>query len=173
MGASVDIADMTVECTLHDEKSLDGPLAGVGIPYEGGELSGHLFLVDVSGTPRPTMIYSNGFAATRKDGYLVARYAAHDHLSAMIVCNDGMTTFYAFYPPIPESLLELIEDEHDDDATPMLDILEKKDTNARRAVQNGQWESGTVFAGQAANFVHAITAPVHHVVMRNADGAVH
>ena len=44
-------------------------------------------------------------------GYLVARYAAHDHRSAAIVCNDGMTTFYASSPADSRAdILELIED---------------------------------------------------------------
>jgi pimeloyl-ACP methyl ester carboxylesterase len=140
-------------------------------------------------------------------GYFVARYAAHDHRSAAIVCNDGMTTFYAASPPIPETVLELIEEGCDDEAIPMLDMLMKEDTNARWALQNGtrvygvettaeyvrrtaeytltadgigkiqtpalvlERDDSTAFAGQAANFVHAMTAPVHHVVMRSADGA--
>ncbi|WP_140689592.1 alpha/beta hydrolase family protein [Mycolicibacterium hodleri] len=265
---------MTVECTSHDEESLAAPFVQVGIAYEGGELPGYLFLVDDSGTPRPTMIYTSGFGPTRKEGYsvigatalsrgynflvydgpgqgsmirdrqvpmrpdwenvlgpvvdwavrlpeidgekivqfgdglggyFVARHAAYDHRSAAIVCNDTMTTFYAAYPHVPEPILELVEDDRDDAAAAMLDELMAQSPSIRWALRNGQrvcgvasaveyirktaeysltandirrittpalvleWEEDTVFAGQAANLVHAMTAPVHHLVVRDAD----
>ncbi|WFR74237.1 alpha/beta fold hydrolase [Prescottella defluvii] len=75
-------------------------------------------------------------------GYLVARYAAHDDRSAAVVCNDGMITFYASYPPIPAFVLRLIEEERDDEAMPILEILMKSDTNARWGLQNGVWVYG-------------------------------
>jgi alpha-beta hydrolase superfamily lysophospholipase len=138
-------------------------------------------------------------------GYLVARYAAHDHRAAAIVCNDGMTTFYASSPHIPEPILELIEDERDDEATPLLDALMQQDPRVRWGLSTGQWVFGNPtaaeyvrrtaeytltaddirrittpvlvlesrddasLAGQAANFARAMTAPVHHVVVHNAD----
>jgi pimeloyl-ACP methyl ester carboxylesterase len=257
-------------------KMTNGKFAAVSIPYEGGALPGYLLLVDDSGKPRPTVIYTHGLGSTCEEGYsvigaaalrrgynflaydgpgqgamireknvpmrpdwekvlgpvvdyaltvpevreivhfghglggyLVARHAARDHRSTAIVCNDGMTTFYASYPPIPEPILELIEDGHDDEAVPMLDVLATEDTGARRGLRTGQWVLGetnpveyvrktadytltandirqittpvlvlesaddALFAGQAANFARAMTAPVHHVVKRNADGAMH
>jgi hypothetical protein len=72
----------------------------------------------------------------------VARYAAHDHRSAAIVCNDGMTTFYASYPPIPAEVLRLIEEERDDEAIPLLEAMAKDDTNARWGLQNGFGSTG-------------------------------
>jgi pimeloyl-ACP methyl ester carboxylesterase len=83
-------------------------------------------------------------------GYLVARYAAHDHRSAAIICNDGMTTFYAAYPPIPKSTLELIEQNRDDEAHPLLDEMKRNDTNARWGLQNGVWVYGV---GSAADYI--------------------
>ena len=74
-------------------------------------------------------------------GYLVSRYAAHDHRSAALVCNDGMTTFYASYPPIPTNL-KLIEEGRDDEALPLLEAMIKGDTNARWGLQNGVWVNG-------------------------------
>jgi pimeloyl-ACP methyl ester carboxylesterase len=55
---------------------LDVPFAEVVIPYEGGELPGHLFLADDTGTPRPTVIYTGGFASSREEGYFVIGAAA-------------------------------------------------------------------------------------------------
>jgi pimeloyl-ACP methyl ester carboxylesterase len=58
------------------------------------------------------------------------------------VCNDGMTTFYASYPPIPAEILTLIEDLRDDEAMPLLETMIKGDTNARWGLQNGVWVNG-------------------------------
>ena len=190
---------------------MDGPFAEVAIPYADGEMPGYLFLVDASGRPRPTVVYTNGFDSTREEayfvigaaalrrgynflaydgpgqgwmireekvpyrpdwenvlgpvvdfamtvpeidngkivhfgyslgGYLVARYAAHDDRAAAIICNDGMTTFYASYPPIPADILRLIEEERDDEAIPLLEAMAKNDTNARWGLQNGVWVNG-------------------------------
>ncbi|MBF9066780.1 alpha/beta hydrolase family protein [Streptacidiphilus fuscans] len=190
---------------------LDGPFREVSIPYEGGHIPGYLFLVDDSGEPRPTVIYTNGFDSTREEGYwvigaaalrrgynflaydgpgqgwmireekmpyrpdwenvlgpvvdyamgvpeidnskivhfgyslggyLVARYAANDHRSAAIVCNDGLLTFYASYPPIPAPTLRLVEDGKDTEAIPLLEDLAANDTNARWGLQNGVWVNG-------------------------------
>ena len=55
---------------------LDTPFTEVTIPYEGGDLPGYLFLVDDSGTPRPTVVYTNGFDSTREEGYFVIGAAA-------------------------------------------------------------------------------------------------
>jgi pimeloyl-ACP methyl ester carboxylesterase len=190
---------------------LDGPFSEVLIPFEDTELPAYLYLVDNSGKPRPTVIYTNGFDSTAEEGYfvigaaalrrgynflaydgpgqgamirennvvyrpdwenvlgpvvdfalttpeiddskivhfgyslggyLVARYAAHDHRSAAIVCNDGLITFYASYPPIPKETLALIEQHRDDEALPLLDEMASKDTNARWGLQNGVWVYG-------------------------------
>jgi pimeloyl-ACP methyl ester carboxylesterase len=87
-------------------------------------------------------------SATALGGYLVARYAAHDHRSAAIVCNDGMTTCYASYPPIPKTTLDLIERNRDDEALPLLDEMAKNDTNARWGLQNGVWIDGVDSAAE-------------------------
>lgn len=206
---------------------MDGPFTEVTIPYEGGELPGYLFLVDDSGTPRPTVIYTNGFDSTREEGYfvigaaalrrgynflaydgpgqgwmireknvpyrpdwenvlnpvvdfaltvpeidddkivhfgyslggyLVARYAVHDHRSAAIVCNDGMTTFYASYPPIPADILSLIEDGRDDEANQVLETMIKDDTNARWGLQNGVWVNGV------ANFAEYVRSTADYTL---------
>jgi dienelactone hydrolase len=85
-------------------------------------------------------------------GHLVARYASRDHRSAALVLNDGMTTFYASFPAIPEHLLELIEEGRDDEAVPMLDVLMKEDTFVRWKLHNGRWVFG---APTAAEYVRS------------------
>lgn len=139
--------------------------------------------------------------------YLVARYAAHDHRGAALVCHGGLTTFYAAQPHVPEDVLDLVEDGCDDEAIAMLDVLVKEDAQARWELRAAQRTFGTenpadcirstaaytlttddigdittpvmvledgedtTFAGQAANFARAMTAPVHHVVTTADAGA--
>ncbi|MFE9371143.1 alpha/beta hydrolase family protein [Streptomyces sp. NPDC006711] len=55
---------------------LDTPVETVAIPYEDTTLPGYLFLVDDSGAPRPTVIYTNGFDSTAEEAYFVIAAAA-------------------------------------------------------------------------------------------------
>lgn len=97
-------------------------------------------------------------------GYLVARYAAHDHRSAAIVCNDGMTTFYASYPPIPADTLRLIEVKRDEEAMPLLEEMIRDDTNARWGLQNGVWVNGV------ANFAEYVRSTADYTL---TDDGIH
>jgi pimeloyl-ACP methyl ester carboxylesterase len=55
---------------------LDAPAETVSIPYEGTTLPGYLFLVDDSSTPRPTVIYNNGYDSTAEESYFAVAAAA-------------------------------------------------------------------------------------------------
>ena len=55
---------------------LDNPVAPISIPYEGTTLPGYLFLVDDSGTARPTVIYNNGYDSTLEEAYFAVGAAA-------------------------------------------------------------------------------------------------
>lgn len=55
---------------------LESPFETVEIPYEGTTLPGHLFLVDGSGKPRPTVVYNSGFDSTLEEAYFVVGDAA-------------------------------------------------------------------------------------------------
>ena len=57
-------------------KLLDGPFEEISIPYGTDTLPGYLIMVDDSGKPRPTIIYTNGFDSTTKEGYYVIGAAA-------------------------------------------------------------------------------------------------
>jgi pimeloyl-ACP methyl ester carboxylesterase len=48
----------------------------VQIPYEGTTLPGYLYLADRTGTPRPTIIYNNGYDSTSEESYFVIAAAA-------------------------------------------------------------------------------------------------
>ncbi|MEU9100589.1 alpha/beta hydrolase [Streptomyces sp. NPDC048361] len=54
----------------------DTPVETVAIPYEDTTLPGYLFLVDDSGAPRPTVIYTNGYDSTAEESYFVIAAAA-------------------------------------------------------------------------------------------------
>ena len=55
---------------------LDNPVVPVSIPYEGTTLPGYLFLVDDSGTARPTVIYNSGYDSTLEEAYFAVGAAA-------------------------------------------------------------------------------------------------
>jgi pimeloyl-ACP methyl ester carboxylesterase len=55
---------------------LDTPAQTVSIPYEGTTLPGYLFLADGSGTPRPTVIYTNGYDSTAEESWFAIAAAA-------------------------------------------------------------------------------------------------
>jgi pimeloyl-ACP methyl ester carboxylesterase len=55
---------------------LDTPAEAVSIRYEGTTLPGYLFLVDGSGTPRPTVIYTSGYDSTAEESWFAVAAAA-------------------------------------------------------------------------------------------------
>ncbi|MBT1185978.1 alpha/beta fold hydrolase [Streptomyces sp. CJ_13] len=55
---------------------MDTPVEAVRIPYQDTSLPGYLFLVDDSGTPRPTVIFTSGFDSTLEEVYFVVAAAA-------------------------------------------------------------------------------------------------
>ncbi|GAA3047071.1 alpha/beta fold hydrolase [Kitasatospora albolonga] len=55
---------------------MDRPVRAVTVPYEGTGLPGYLFLVDDSGTPRPTIVFTSGFDSTLEESYFVIAAAA-------------------------------------------------------------------------------------------------
>ncbi|MFB7668924.1 alpha/beta fold hydrolase [Kitasatospora sp. NPDC056138] len=55
---------------------MDTPVEAVRIPYEDTSLPGYLFLVDDSGVPRPTVIFTSGFDSTLEESYFVVAAAA-------------------------------------------------------------------------------------------------
>jgi dipeptidyl aminopeptidase/acylaminoacyl peptidase len=54
----------------------DTPVERIAIPYEDATLPGYLFLVDDSGTQRPTIVYNNGFDSTLEEAYFAIAAAA-------------------------------------------------------------------------------------------------
>jgi alpha-beta hydrolase superfamily lysophospholipase len=56
--------------------SVGSPAEAVSIPYQDTTLPGYLFLVDDSGVPRPTIIYTSGYDSTSQECYFVLAVAA-------------------------------------------------------------------------------------------------
>ena len=56
--------------------------------------------------------------------------------------DDGVTSFFATYPPLPEFLVEWVKSGRDEEAIPVLEMLKKSDTNIRWGLQNGVWTFG-------------------------------
>ncbi|HET6483493.1 MAG TPA: alpha/beta fold hydrolase [Actinoplanes sp.] len=54
----------------------DTPVEAVSIPYGQTTLPGYLFLVDNSGTPRPTVVYNSGYDSTLEESYFAIAAAA-------------------------------------------------------------------------------------------------
>ncbi|MEV4448033.1 alpha/beta hydrolase family protein [Streptomyces mirabilis] len=54
----------------------DTPVKTVDIPYENTTLPGYLFLVDDSGAPRPTVVYTSGYDSTLEESYFAIAAAA-------------------------------------------------------------------------------------------------
>ncbi|WP_131739480.1 alpha/beta hydrolase family protein [Actinomadura roseirufa] len=55
---------------------MDSPVEPVVIPYEETTLPGYLFLVDDSGTPRPTVVFTSGFDSILQEAYFAVAAAA-------------------------------------------------------------------------------------------------
>ncbi|MFF4381167.1 alpha/beta fold hydrolase [Kitasatospora sp. NPDC001547] len=55
---------------------MDTPVEAVRIPYGDTTLPGYLFLVDDSGTPRPTVLFTSGFDSTLEEAYFAVAAAA-------------------------------------------------------------------------------------------------
>ncbi|NVZ37600.1 alpha/beta fold hydrolase [Pseudomonas sp. 21615526] len=70
------ISNASREAFISAAQLLDTPFEIVSIPYEGTTLPGYLFLADHSGSPKPTIIYNNGFDSTQEESYYAIAAAA-------------------------------------------------------------------------------------------------
>ncbi|MGE6880310.1 alpha/beta hydrolase family protein, partial [Bacillus mobilis] len=72
----LELFGLSCEAFVKAGKLLDGPFEEIAIPYDKDKLPGYLLLVDDSGKPRPTLIYTNGFDSTTEEGFYVIGAAA-------------------------------------------------------------------------------------------------
>ncbi|GAB0105468.1 alpha/beta fold hydrolase [Nocardia sp. JMUB6875] len=159
--ADVKDASQRARITFADAAALmDRPVEAVAIPYEGTTLPGYLFLVDDSGTPRPTVIFTSGFDSIVEEAYFALAAAA---LSRGYNClaYDGPGQGAAlreqrlFFRPDWENVI-----------TPVVDYaLTRTEIDGDRIALYG-YSLGGLLVPRAAAFEHRIAAVV-------ADGGLY
>lgn len=135
---------------------LDTPARPVRIPYAGTTLPGYVFLVDDSGTPRPTVIYHGGYDSTLEESYL-ALAAGALRRGYHVLAFDG--------PGQGTSLREqglTFRPDWEAVVTPVVDFaLTLPELDPDRLVLIGT-SLGGYLAARAAAFEHRISACVLH-----------
>jgi alpha-beta hydrolase superfamily lysophospholipase len=135
---------------------LDTPARAVRIPYEDTTLPGYVFLVDDSGTPRPTVFYHGGYDSTLEEDYL-ALAAGALRRGYNVIAFDGPGQGSA----LREQGLHFRPD-WEAVVTPVVDFaLTLPEVDAGRLVLAGT-SLGGYLAARAAAFEHRIAACVLH-----------
>ncbi|WP_329070301.1 alpha/beta hydrolase family protein [Amycolatopsis sp. NBC_01480] len=76
-------------------------------------------------------------------GYLVARAAAFEPRIAALILDGGVYDFHsAFDHSLPPMLTSWIDEERDDVANPVMDLIASQVTQVRWALNNGKWTLG-------------------------------
>jgi dienelactone hydrolase len=70
------LSRLSRETFVRATELMERPVRQVNIAYEDTVLPGYLFLVDDSGTPRPTVIYTNGYDSTAEEAWFAVAAAA-------------------------------------------------------------------------------------------------
>jgi alpha-beta hydrolase superfamily lysophospholipase len=135
---------------------LDTPVRALRIPYQDTTLPGYLFLVDDSGTPRPTVLYHGGYDSTLEEDYL-ALAAGALRRGYNVIAFDGpgqgsnVRDQGLHFRPDWEAVV-----------TPVTDFAVKvPEVDAGRLVLIGT-SLGGYLAARAAAFEHRIAACVLH-----------
>ena len=135
---------------------LDTPARAVRIPYEDTTLPGYVFLVDDSGTPRPTVLYHGGYDSTLEENYL-ALAAGALRRGYNVIAFDG--------PGQGSTLREQglhFRPDWEAVVTPAVDFARTlPEVDAGRLVLAGT-SLGGYLAARAAAFEHRIAAAVLH-----------
>jgi pimeloyl-ACP methyl ester carboxylesterase len=135
---------------------LDTPARAVRIPYEDTTLPGYVFLVDDSGTPRPTVLYHGGYDSTLEEDYLaVAAGALRRGYNVIAFDGPGQGSTVRdqglHFRPDWEAVV-----------SPVVDFaLTRPEVDAGRLVLIGT-SLGGYLAARAAAFEHRIAACVLH-----------
>jgi pimeloyl-ACP methyl ester carboxylesterase len=135
---------------------LDTPARALRIPYEDTTLPGYLFLVDDSGTPRPTVLYHGGFDSTLEEDYLaLAAGALRRGYNVITFDGPGQGS------TVREQGLHFRPD-WEAVVTPVVDFaLTVPEADAERLALIGT-SLGGYLAARAAAFEHRIVACVLH-----------
>jgi pimeloyl-ACP methyl ester carboxylesterase len=135
---------------------LDTPARALRIPYEDTTLPGYLFLVDDSGTPRPTLIYHGGYDSTLEENYFaLAAGALRRGYNVLTFDGPGQGS------TVREQGLHFRPD-WEAVVTPAVDFaLTVPEVDAEQLVLVGT-SLGGYLAARAAAFEHRIAALVLH-----------
>ena len=133
---------------------LETPLEVIEIPFEGTTLPGYFIKVDDSGTPRPTVIHTNGYDGTVQEMYF-AHAPAANRRGYNVLLFDG--------PGQGRNLIRdgmTIRPDWETVVAPVVDYaLTRSDVDPERIVLNG-WSFGGLLAPRAAGVEHRIAALV-------------
>jgi pimeloyl-ACP methyl ester carboxylesterase len=131
---------------------LDTPAETISIRYEGTTLPGYLFLVDGSGTPQPTVIYTNGYDSTAEESWFAVAAAALRR-GYNVLADDGPGQGAALreqqlvFRPDWEAVI-----------TPVIDYaLTRPEIDAGKMVLFG-YSMGGYLVARAAAFEHRVAA---------------
>jgi pimeloyl-ACP methyl ester carboxylesterase len=133
---------------------LETPVEAVSIPYLDTSLPGYLFLVDGSGTPRPTIVYNSGFDSTLEESYFAIAAAALLR-GYNVLAFDGPGQGAALrrqglvFRPDWEAV-----------ATPVLDFALTRTEIAADAITLFGYSLGGYLVARAAAFEHRVAALV-------------
>jgi alpha-beta hydrolase superfamily lysophospholipase len=70
------LSRMSRDTFVQATQLMDRPIRQISIPFQDTTLPAYLLLVDESGTPRPTVIYTNGYDSTAEEAWLAIAAAA-------------------------------------------------------------------------------------------------
>lgn len=133
---------------------LDTPFEVIEIPFEDTTLPGYFLSVDDTGTPRPTVIHTNGY-----DGTIQEMYYAH----APAAIRRGYNVLLFDGPGQGRNLIRdglTMRPDWENVVTPVVDYaLTRPDVDPDRIVLNG-WSFGGFLAPRAAGVEHRLAALV-------------
>ncbi|HEU5432679.1 MAG TPA: alpha/beta fold hydrolase [Thermomicrobiales bacterium] len=130
----------------------DIPIEAVEIPFEGKTLPAYFVTVDASGTPRPTIVHTNGYDSTIQEMYF-AHAPAAVRRGYNVLLFDG-----------PGQGRNLIKDgvhirpDWENVVRPVIDYALTRPEIAPKKIALGGWSFGGFLAPRAAAFEHRLAA---------------
>jgi alpha-beta hydrolase superfamily lysophospholipase len=158
--AAKEVWDLAADTFATAASLMDTPVEPVAIPYEDTTLPGYLFLVDDSGAPRPTVVFTGGYDSILEEAYFaVAAAALRRGYNCLAYDGPGQGAALRrqrlFFRPDWENV-----------AGPVIDYaLTRPEVDPARIVLHG-YSLGGLLAARAAAFDPRIAAVI-------ADGGVY
>jgi pimeloyl-ACP methyl ester carboxylesterase len=146
------VARLSRETFISAIALMEHPARSIEIPYGSATLPGYLFLVDDTGRPRPTVVYTNGYDSTAEESWFVIAAAALQR-GYNVLAYDGPGQGAV----IRESGLVF---RHDWEAvlTPVLDYCEQQPEIDSHAIVLFGYSMGAYLVARTAAFDHRAAA---------------